>query len=245
MSDNILDITQSSGDRTSNSITDFDGNKKYTLPKNAKKLAPNILDKLSPYERAEYERAMSRPKKVGYAIYHKKHNKFYSISIFDFLPFFLGTIYSFLRFCSGYGDLKSQVYFDKKLLWDFKSAFILGCVYTFFIVPLILLLISFVYPFIITDGGEITKGWEKFVMAINEGQGLGTAIKEYFLYALRDIFKGNNLIITLVLFSVLSMCNTKTFLYKFLLRQKREYIFSVQKEHIKDEIIKLKVSKKK
>ncbi len=249
MNDNVLnnqEITTNES-QSSNSIKSLDENKKYTLPKNAKKLDPSVLQSLSPIERVEYEKALKRPKKVGYAICNKKYNSFYSINVLDFLPLFIGTFLSFIRFCVGFGDLKKEVVFDKKMLWDFKSAFILGCVYTFFIVPLILLLILFLYPFVIVGGSEVTKGWNYFINQINQGgvSGLGTAIGEYYRFAVKPIFMPPNLVITLILFLVISMLNTKTFLYKFLLRQKRDNLYVAQKQSIKDEIVKLKLSKKK
>lgn len=229
------------------SLAVTDENKKYTLPKNAKKLDPSVLQSLSPIERTEYEKALKRPKKVGYAICSKRYNNFYRINILDFLPLFLGTFFSFARFCIGFGDLKKEVAFEKKLLWDFKSAFILGCVYTFFIIPLILLLILFIYPFIVVGGSEVTKGWNYFINQLNQDgiSGLGSAIGEYYKFAVKPIFVGSNLVITLVLLLVISMLNTKTFLYQFLLRQKRDNIYLAQKQSVKDEIVKLKLSKKK
>lgn len=234
-------------DETNATALVVENNKPYTIPKNAKKLTPEEIDALAPYQRKEYEASMTRPRKVGYAIVKRRYNSFYTINIFDFLPFFLGTIISFIRFCVGYGDLKSQVSFDKRLLWDFKSAFILGCVYTFFIVPLILVLIMFVYPFIIVDGSEVTKGWNSFISELNNKgiASLGTAMTKYYDSAISPIFSQQYLMVTLILFLVLSMLNTKTFLFQFLLRQKRDRVFAVQKNSVKDEIIKLKASKKK
>lgn len=249
MNDNIQlnQDSVSSSLETSKNVTPLEENKKYTLPKNAKKLDPSTLQSLSPMEKIEYEKALKRPKKVGYAICHKKYNRFYTVNIIDFLPLFIGTFFSFIRFCVGFGDLKKEVVFDKKLLWDFKSAFILGCVYTFFIVPLLLLLILFLYPFIMVGGSEVTKGWNYFINQLNQDgiRGFGSAIGEYYRFAVKPIFIGPNLIITLVLFLVVSMLNTKTFLYQFLLRQKRDNLYAAQKQSVKDEIVKLKLSKKK
>lgn len=226
------------------SETTVNKSQKYTIPKTAVKLDPNLYDSLSASEKLEYEQGMRRPKKAGYAIIHKRYNVFYKINFFDFLPLYIGSFYAFVRFCIGYGDFKNESNFDKKMSWDARNVCIIGCIYMFFVTPLIHLVIFFIAPFIILGADQTLEGWNNSFTALTNNDGVGRAILEFSNNVIIPLFSASKIIITLPVWIIISCFNTKTFIFKFLLRSKRNEVFIEQKRVVKEAIIKINVSKK-
>lgn len=219
----------------------------FSLPKNAKRLDPSVIEQMTPTEQKEYQKVQSRPKKVGYAIISNKFNRYYKISIIDFIPFFIGSIISIVRFCISYGDIKQSINMNKRLIWDFKINFSIGMVYSFLFIPLVLILIGIAYPFLVLDVSEVSKGWVNMFDTFSEKGifGFGDALNSYYQKIIVGIFQPRIQWITIVMLICVSTINTKTIVFFFLLKTKRNQVFSIQKEAIKNEIIKFQMTSNK
>lgn len=221
-------------------------NSKWIFPKNFKKLTHEEFLKLSPQKQKEYNAKKSGVKKIGYLMEKKSLNKFYRVSILDFLPLFIGQFISLIKFIIGYADIKQSINFDKRVVWDFKSNFVIGMVFALLIWPLIILSFSIIYPYIVLDSTTVTRAWTNLFDELNVSgiAGLGTGLQTYFDNAIVPLFSDSLLIFTLIIFLVVSMINVQSFLFSGLLNINRKNAFKMQRETVRDEIAKMKAQKK-
>ncbi|MDE5553268.1 MAG: hypothetical protein K2I67_01835, partial [Malacoplasma sp.] len=214
-------------------------------PKNFKKLSAEEYDKLTPKKKKEYEGYKNTARKIGYVLEKKSLTKFYRVSLIDFFPLFIGLLVSFVRFIIGYSDIIRSINFDKKTIWDFRTNFIIGMIFSLVIWPILVLCFSIIYPYIVLDSSQVTYAWNHLIdqLNINGINSLGTGLQDYFNGAIIPLFKGDTLIITIVIFVLVSMINVQTFLFSGLLNLNRKIVFKIQRETIRDEIEKIRIQK--
>lgn len=226
------------------SVSDRD-NSKWIFPKNFEKISANDFKNLSPREKKEYENIKNSARKIGYVIEKRSLMRFYRVSLLDFIPFYIGQLISFIKFIIGFGDIVHSINFDKKSVWDFKSNFIIGMVFSLVIWPIVLICLTIVYPYIVLDSSSVTYAWTKLSDQLNMNgiQALGAGLNAYIQGAVVPLFHGSTLIITIIVCLVVSMLNVDTFLFKGLLNINRKVIFKIQRESVRDEIEKIRVQK--
>lgn len=215
-------------------------NKKWYIPKNIPTYTPEEIKNLAKDEKDKLEKIKSLPKKVGYYTEITSHKNFYRLSIFDFTPFFIGNMYSIIRLLIAYGDAKKTINFNKKLMWDLKNNLIISMAFSLVFWPLLIITLFLLYPYIVYDSSEVTKGWFAFSdeLAINGISSLGTAIKLYIERAILPLLTGSKFLYTILFWFFISFINVQTFLFLFLFRFDRKVLFEIQKNQVREDISK-------
>ena len=220
-------------------------NSRWIFPKNFKKLSAEEYNKLTPKKKKEYENFKNSARKIGYVLEKKSLIKFYRVSLIDFFPLFIGLFVSFIRFIIGYSDIIHSINFDKKTIWDFRSNFIIGMIFSLVIWPILVLCFLVIYPYIVLDSSQVTYAWNHLIdqLNVNGISSLGTGLQAYFNGAIDPLFKGDILIITIIIFVLASMVNVQTFLFSGLLNLNRKIVFRIHRETVRDEIEKIRIQK--
>lgn len=206
----------------------------WVVPKNIPKYTVDEIKQLSEKEKDEYRQKAKTPAKFGRHIEVKNCHNFYKISFWDFLPLFLGQLYSIVRLFIAYGDAKKTINFNKKLMTDIKANFIVGLVYGFFLWPIVLICLFVFFPFMVLNNSDVTYGW----IALQQN-GLG-GMGEYFNRAVIPLFNSTNLAYTIIFLVLIGMFNTETFVYFLLLKFNKKLLFEMQKNNVRTEAKRIK-----
>lgn len=212
---------------------------KWDTPKNIPVYNQEQIRSLAKDQKQKIEEIKSLPKKMGRYTEVKKFKNFYLISLLDFLPFFLGSIYSLFRLVVAYGDAKRTINFNKKMMWDFKNNLLISLTFGFFFWPLLIISFVIFYPYIVYDSSEVTKGWFQLVESITTSgiEGLGTGLSIYIQKAVSPLFEPERILMTLLVFFFISMANIETFLFYFLFKFNRKTLFEIQKNKVREDIL--------
>lgn len=233
-----------------NEIYDINSNKnnnlvKWSIPKNIPNWEQEKVKNFTVEEKKKYELIKKSPKKSGR--YVEVNKNFYTLSIFDFMPFFLGHIYSIVKVLIAYGDAKRTVNFNKKMMWDFKNNLLISLIVALIFSPILIITLFIFFPYImsyITDfnESEVTYGWMYFIdnLKMHGIDGLGDGIVLYINQAIAPLFGPKYITITMIFWFFISMANYQTFLFWFLFRFNRKVLYEIQKNHVKDEIDRIK-----
>lgn len=211
---------------------------KWYIPKNIPIYNQVQIKNLTVEEKDKYEKIKKAPKKIGRYIEVRGFANFYRISPFDFLPFFLGSIYSLIRLIIAYGDAKRTVNFNKKMMWDFKNNLLISLTFGFFFWPLLVVAIIILYPYLVYDTSEVTKAWYALIDEWNRNgiSGIGDGINAYYVRAVAPLFEPGMLTNTLVHFAFISAINVQTFLFFYLYKFNRKVLFEIQKNDVREKI---------
>lgn len=220
-------------------------NSKWIFEKNFKKISASEFNNLSSVEKKEYENIKKSARKIGYVIEKKSLIRFYRVSLLDFIPLYIGQLITLIKFIIGYGDIVRSLNYDKKTVWGIRSNFVIGMIFSLVIWPIVLICVTIIYPYIVLDSSSVTYAWNHLIdqLNINGIQALGTGLQAYIQGAIVPLFHGNILIVTIIVFLILSMLNVDTFLFKGLLNINRKVVFKIQRESVRDEIEKIRVQK--
>ncbi|MCF0217807.1 MAG: hypothetical protein HUJ42_02055 [Malacoplasma sp.] len=212
----------------------------WAIPKNIPRYSEEEIKNLSEQEKDAYRNLRKRASKSGRVVEVKKHESTYHISLWDFLPFFLGQIYSLIRLFVAYGDFKRTNNFNKKLLSDIKSNLIACLIYAFLVWPLIIIFAFGVfYPYMILGSSLASYAWKSLVE-----NGINTGIKLYFDQAVAPLFSPANLPITLALWIGIGMFNLQTILFYLLFKFNKKRLYELQKNNVRQEIKRVVATKK-
>lgn len=218
---------------------------KYESPKNALKISQSVYDRLSIEDKHNYEKILKKPKKAGYAVVKQYYNKFYRIHLIDFFPLFLGYFFSYIRFAKGYGDLKSNAWFDKTYYKKLTRKAIFANFFTFLINPLLLIGVMILFQFCMLGTKNFTTGYIHLNNDVYLKKPFFDILYNYFQNTINPLFQRNVTFTGTIIFLILlPMVNLNTIVYKIVLSIKRKNIFKMQKEHVKDTINRINIVKK-
>lgn len=159
-------------------------------------------------------------------------NYFYKISIFDFLPFFIGSVYCLVKLFAAYGEAKKTITFDKKIAINLRNNFLLSICFSLIILPVFFIIFFFFYPYIMQDNESVIRGWYLVI----ENENLGTGINLYFEKIISKLLDKDNLKITLGIWIPLTSFNIQTFFFFFLFSIKKRVLFNIQKNNIRKQV---------
>lgn len=206
----------------------------WIVPKNIPKYTPEEIKNLTEKEKDEYRKKAKNAAKFGRYIEVKGCKNFYKISAWDFLPFFLGQIYSIIRLFIAYGDAKKTINFNRRLMTDIKGNFVVGVIFGLFLWPIIVICLFIFFPFIILDNSEVTYGW---IALQQQGlQGMG----EYFTKAVIPLFEPSRIAYTSLFLFLIGMANANTFVFYLLFKFNKKVLFELQKNHVREEVKRIK-----
>lgn len=166
----------------------------------------------------------------GYFYEKKKMRSFYLITIYDFLPFFIGYLISFSKIFSSYGDMQKTGICDAKFYYKCRKDFIIAIILGLFIWCLLLTFFLFVYPYALLGATYTNMVYQKLRMYVNNSQ---MFLEIYFSDFLTMIFTQQRIWFTLGLFVSFSMLNFDTFVFYFLFAKERKAILQRQVDNIK------------
>lgn len=223
----------------------IDSKNKWDIPKNIPILTPDEIKNLPDDEKEKINKIKNYPKKAGRYVEVKGFKNFYRISVFDFIPFFLGSIYSLIRLFIAYGDAKRTINFNKKMMWDFKNNLWISLSFSFFFWPILIITLFIFYPYIVYDSSEVTYAWYDLIdeVTANGIKSLGTGLELYFNRAIVPLFSDSLKTSTLVVWILISTINLQTFLFYFLYRFNRKTLFEIQKNDVREQLAKFNQTK--
>lgn len=213
-----------------NTYTKKTVNEEWIIPKNIPKYTQEEIPLLTEKEKEEYRAMRACASKFGRYVEVKKHQDFYLLSLLDFLPFFLGQIFSLVKLMIAYGDAKRTINFNKKLMVGIKGNLYLCLFFGLVVWPLVIIALFLCYPFFILNSLEVSNAWNEIVFTGAEG------IVNYFSNVISQLFNSTNLPFTLIFWIVLGMVNVQTFVYYILFKFNKKHLFQLQKNFVRLEI---------
>ena len=205
-------------------------NEEWVIPKNIPKYTQEEIPLLTEKEKEEYRAMRACASKFGRYVEVKKHHDFYLLSLFDFLPFFLGQIFSLVKLMCAYGDAKRTINFNKKLMDGIKGNLIISLIFGLFVWPVVIIALFLCYPFFVLNFTEVSNAWSSIIADGANG------IINYFNTIVSQLFNATNLPFTLVFWVVIGMLNVQTFVYYILFRFNKKHLFQLQKNFVRLEI---------
>lgn len=214
----------------------------WDVPKNLPKYSPDDIKKLSPKDKKNYDVLKKRPSKIGRYIEIRSQQSLYKISIYDFLPFFIGQIYSIVRLFVAYGDAKRTINFNRKLMSDMRGNLVISMAFCFVIWPITIICLFIFYPFMVANTDDYSTSTVTYAWMEISNNGL-QGISAYFDKAVLPLFDSERLAITLIVWIGIGMCNVQTLLFYLLFKFGKNELFKMQKNNVRLEVQKVKEKK--
>lgn len=214
-------------------------NNLWHIPKNLPKYSPDDIKKLTPKEKKNYDTLKTFASKNGRYIEIKSKQSLYKISVYDFIPLFIGQVYSVIKLFVAYGDAKRTINFNRKLMSDMRSNLIISMVFAFVIWPITIICLFVFYPFMVANTNDFSSSTVTYAWMSLSNNGLA-GIPEYFNKAVVPLFEPSRLGITFIVWFGIGMLNIQTFLFYLLFRFNKKQLFKMQKNALRLELQRIK-----
>lgn len=203
----------------------------YYWPESYKKSVQKSVDKNKKYN--------NKKKSV-----YKKFSKLYYVSIWDFLPFFIGWFFSLTKTNMAYGRTRSTTCFNKKTYKVFKRKIIFVNFVHLIFGPIVFIAILFFQPLFIMSWTDLTNCWSQFFNTVFQSGEIGTNLNTAFQYFNETIlvptYNSYAWLYGLALMAAIPMLNISAIIANLVINKGSEtYIKTI----VTEDILKIKVSR--